>query len=270
MFPKLDDLLPDLLPLVRQLAADYQRGELDTLEGFIDRVRSWWTPERIAATDRVIPGWRAMAEHPHGGNLAHVTAVLVAMMMLPEYAALTSDQRALCEWVIVFHDIAKRREPGRRDHVHPFRSAAAAGSALAEIGFAVLGDRAAITRWSRMTADALTLNDRREAIPDFTLLPEIVAGIRALFGWETPAGMIVRGVLLHQAFTNVEEDPPAAELTLEQIPLYIDAALFPVLRVMMLADCEGWALFDLDERSMWRESTLAVFAGIARMIAYER
>lgn len=267
MFPKVTELLPELMPFIHEVAAEYASGQIDTLEAYIDRIHRWWTPERIAATDRVIPGWQAMATYPVGGNLAHVTAVLVALVLLPEYAALSPDERAISQWVVIFHDISKRRDPNARDHVHPFRSAAAAGVALAGLGFPLYADPAALDRWARHTADALTLNTKREAIPDNTQLPTITAGIRELFGWDTPAGLIVRTVLHHQSFTNVEEDPPATELTPDEMRRYFDLTLFPVLRVMMLVDCDGWALFDLDEKAMWRESTLNVFASIARLLA---
>ncbi len=266
MVPRLAGHLPELLPFARELADAYHHEVITTWEAWHERISLWWTPERLEAADRVVPGWRLMATHPFGSNLVHVTSVVVALLMLPEYAELTPEQQRLVEWIVIFHDVAKRRQPGFRDHMHTFRSAAITGGALSALGFPASGDDEAVLRWSRLTYDATTTNARGEPIPDNAKLPAITDGIRTLFGWDTSTGLIVRGVLHHQTITNIEDDPQAAELTPEEIRRYISPTLLPIMRVFYLADCDAWVLFDLDNRSQWRQSTLNVFAAVARLM----
>jgi len=266
MIPRIDDHLPDLLPFIREIAGEYERGGIKSRDVWSERIQTGWTPERIDATDHVVPGWRAMIEHPYGMNLVHINSALVALMLQPEYRALSADQKTLIEWIVLFHDVAKRRIPTQRDHVHTFRSTALAGAGIAALGFPMLGDNDALAAWSRLTHDAITTNAGGEPIPDNRLLPQITDGIRTLFGWDTPAGLILRGVLHHQAITNVQVDPQAAPLSPNDVLLYVNPPLFPLLRSMMLADCDAWTLFDPDYKAIWREETLGVFANVARLI----
>ena len=102
MIPQLEAHLPELLPFARELVDDYHRETITTWEAWHERISMWWTPERLDLADRVIPGWRLMAEHPFGSNLVHVTSVVAALLMLPEYAQLTPNQQRLVEWIVIF------------------------------------------------------------------------------------------------------------------------------------------------------------------------
>jgi len=48
---------------------------------------------------------------------------------------------------------------------------------------------------------------------------------------------------------------------------YFDKELTPLLRVMHLADGEGWLLFDPENREPGRVDTLAVFERVERLIS---
>ncbi|MBE2268992.1 MAG: hypothetical protein IAE80_12240 [Anaerolinea sp.] len=270
--PRIDDHLPELMPFIRELAAAYHADEvthaqhtLDDREKLVMRVRAFFTPERMEAFERVIPGWVEMASYADGITLIHEMSVLVALVLLPEYKTLSAEQQRLSEWIMLFHDVEKKLR-GKRDHVHPFRSAANAGRTLGALGFEVYGDADQIDAWARVLSNAIKLNGNGEEIPDNSYLPEITDGIRALFGWDTPGGLIVRGVLFHQIIDNIEEYPQAAPLTVDEVRRYINAPLFPVLEVVMLADSDAWALFDLERRARWREETHNVFANLSRML----
>jgi hypothetical protein len=95
-------------------------------------------------------------------------------------------------------------------------------------------------------------------IPDNRYLPPIVDGIDRLFGVDTPAGLILRAILLHTAVTVLAQWPQAAPLTEAEEARYLDAALLPLLKMMMLADSDGWELFT-GNREPFRAETLAVF-----------
>ena len=61
--------------------------------------------------------------------------------------------------------------------------------------------------------------------------------------------------------------PTPAPLTEEEIRQYIDPDLLPLLKVMMLADNEGWSLFDPEIRARQRNDTLKAFEKVERLIA---
>jgi hypothetical protein len=64
----------------------------------------------------------------------------------------------------------------------------------------------------------------------------------------------------------VKEWPQAAPLSDREITKNIDRDVLPLLRVMMLADNEGWALFYPDARSVQRAETLQAFDRLSGMI----
>jgi hypothetical protein len=54
---------------------------------------------------------------------------------------------------------------------------------------------------------------------------------------------------------------------MEEAQRYINTSLFPLLRVMMLSDNEGWSLFDPETRSRQRRDTLAAFEKVSELIS---
>src|SRR4030095_15527113 len=97
-------------------------------------------------------------------------------------------------------------------------------------------------------------------------LPGILQGIQQLFGQNTPATLIIKTILLRISLHVDDNYPTPAPLTKEELRQYIDSDLFPLLRVMMLSDNEGWSLFNLETRARQRRDTLAVFQEIERLI----
>lgn len=55
-------------------------------------------------------------------------------------------------------------------------------------------------------------------------------------------------------------------MTEDEVRRFIGQELFPLLRVMMLVDNEGWSLFDAKVRARQRRDTLDVFAKIEARI----
>jgi hypothetical protein len=125
-----------------------------------------------------------------------------------------------------------------------------------------------IQPWSEYTLRAFIDNGNDSApTPDNRKLPQILQGIDLLFGQDTPAALIVRTVLLHISLHVDDQYPTPAPLTQDEARRYITSDLFPLLRVMMLSDNEGWSLFDTERRKQQRRDTLAVFAEVQKLIS---
>jgi hypothetical protein len=57
----------------------------------------------------------------------------------------------------------------------------------------------------------------------------------------------------------VQDYPQSAPLTANEINIYVDDSLRPLLKAMMLSDNEGWVLFYPEVRLKQREETLDAF-----------
>lgn len=266
--PRVETQLPAYMQLVDHLAAQVQRGTLTGWAAFAPLVRAFFTPARLAEVEHVVPGWGEMARHAKQQTLIHVTSVLVALRLLPEYQQATALQQAVMDWMVLFHDVAKIPRPGQHDFVHGFRSAAITGRALANVGFPVTDAYApSIDEWATLTHHAVVYRaDLDETIQDNRQLPAILAGIDRLFGASTPAGWIVKGVLLHMSIANDPDYPTLAPLTDDEIQQIIDTAFLPLLKMMMLVDTDGWDLFDPVTHQRHRQQTLDVFERIGMLI----
>ena len=67
---------------------------------------------------------------------------------------------------------------------------------------------------------------------------------------------------------NVVDDwPQAAPLTAEEVKRYIKKDMIPLLKVMMLADNEGWSLFYPEDRLKQRDETLKAFEKVDNIIS---
>lgn len=266
--PQVERVLPELSQFVAQLEAQYQRGSIAGWQAFGQQVRDFFTPEAMDRVERFVPGWRQMASHAEQQTLIHVTSVLVALRLLPEYQAAASEQQRLMAWMVLFHDLAKIPKPGQHDYVHGFRSAALSGKGLAQAGFPVTAAYPGlIDAWVTLTYTAVVFrDDLQEDMQDNRKLPAIMSGIDRLFGAQAPAGLIVKGALLHLSVATDPEYPTVAPLTDNEIQQYLDADFCPLLKMMMLVDADGWNLFDPATRQRHRQLTLAVYDHIGRLI----
>lgn len=268
-FPEMAALLPELMQFSAQLATALERGEIDGWPDFSQRVRAFFTLEMMAEVERYVPGWGAMAAHSNQQTLIHVTSVLTALRLLPEYQQAAAQQQALMAWVVLWHDIAKVPRPGKHDYVHGFRSAAQAGRGLAQTGFSLVErDEKILADWCALTHDAVIYDeDLQEWIQDNRRLSEIVAGIDRLFGAHTPAGWIIRAVLLHISLVTDPDYPIPAPLRDAELRRFMGAEALPLLKMMLLVDADGWMMFDTQEQTRIRRETLDVFARIAGEIS---
>ncbi len=266
--PQVETLLPELAQFISQLVTQHQKDAMNNRRGFDAQVREFFTPNIMDKIERVVPGWSEMAACANQQTLIHITSVLTALHLLPEYKQATSEQQALMEWMVLFHDVAKIAHVSKRDHVHAFRSAAITGKALRQLGFPVTAAYAGlIDSWVTLTHNAVVYRaDLQEIVQDNRKLSQIVLGIDRLFGVQAPAGLIVKGVLLHISIVANLDYPNVAPLTDEEVQRYIDTASFPLLKAMMLVDNNGWNLFFPENQQRYRQQTLAAFDKIGALI----
>jgi hypothetical protein len=267
-FPSLESHLPDMMDFVSALAQDYQAGDIDSWPIMAERVHLFFTPDRLNKVDALVPGWRNMASYAAGATLVHVTSVLTALLLCPEFQHASHTQQALMKWVVFFHDIAKEVHRGRRDFTHGFRSAAMTGATLPGIGFAVTAEYDHLIKdWIALTNSAMIKRGKKPVyVQDNRRLPEIINGIERMFGYHTPPALIVKTVLFHMSINVLKEWPQATSLTETEIRQYLDLELLPLLKVMMLVDNDSWAFFDPPTKEHYQQETLDVFRELRRII----
>jgi hypothetical protein len=268
--PVFDDCFPDLNQFILELVNAYEAGRMRSWDDLDVRVKAFFTHERMEQMESVLPGWQKMASYSDGITLVHVTCVFVGMLMLPEFQSLTPGQKQLAKWIVLFHDIDKVHIAGKKDTMHAFRSGVQAANLLPRFGFPTRQKyHERIGQWSQYTAQAFAVNDADATPkPDNLKLPGILIGIDNLFGRNTPAALITKTALLH---ISLHIDPfysTPSPLTDDEIKRYIDPDLFPLLRVMMHADNEGWALFDPETRTQRRNDAQTAFAKIEQIITH--
>jgi len=268
-FPSFDIYLADLNQFILELAEAYNAGKIRSWDDLEEKVNAYFTPERMEHTDTLVPGWRKMAFSSDGVTLVHVMCVFLGLVMLPEFQNLSPEQQQLAKWIVLFHDVEKAHVRGKKDLTHAFRSAVLAARRLKTLGFITTEEHESLLNsWSELTANAITKSDESsDYIQDNRKLPSIVEGIGRMFGENTPATLITEGVLLHMSIDVVEDYPQAAPLRDEEIKRYVNTDLLPLLKVMMLADNEGWVMFYPEDRLKQRNQTLKVFENVERLIS---
>jgi hypothetical protein len=268
-FPAFDECLPELNRFILELVEAYESGQIDSWDGLEEKVTAYFTPARMEQMESLVPGWQKMASYSDGITLVHVMCVFLGMLMLPEFGELTAEEKNMAKWIVLFHDLDKKAGKGARDLIHGFRSAVRAAKQLPHVGFPVTAEYGRlIDSWSESTYAATKLSAASaEPVQNNDRLPEILIGIERMFGPDTPAARIVNTVLLHMSINVVREWPQAAPLTELEIKSYITIRVAPLLKCMMLADNEGWSLFDPETRAQQREDTLKAFREVEQLIS---
>lgn len=259
--------LPELFDLVDSLANQTDIGTLKNWDEFELQVREFFTLAQMRKVEEFVTGWERMASYADGITLIHVISALVGLVQLPEYKSALPEERQIMEWIILFHDIGKQILPeGGRDAVHAFRSAAMTARGLQSNGF-VQVDENRLVEWCNLTQSAVKVDERTgQEVQDNNRIDLICAGVENLFRQNSPAALILKGVMFHMSINVVADWPQPAPLDDRSVPKYVGTELLPYLKVMMLVDSEAWSLFDLDTKTKYRQETLAVFERISVLI----
>lgn len=268
-FPSFDVEFEEINQFILMLVDEYRDGKIRSWDELDKRVKVFYTPERMNAIEAKTTGWMKMASYSDGITLTHVTCVFLGMFMSPEFLALNAEQQQFSKYIVLFHDIDKVHISGKRDNTHAFRSGVVATKVLRGIGFPVTENfNDTIHFWSEYTNSAVTdhPNSPGEQILDNTKLPGIIKGVEKMYGKGTPAALIIKGVLFHMCVQVVKDWPQPSPLTDDEIEMYIDHELLVLLRVMHLADNDGWMLFEL-ERESYVSETLESFERVIGLIS---
>ena len=266
--PSFDDHLSFLDQFILDLVDDYHAGEIISWDALDKKVKTFFTPERMEQTEALVPGWKKMASYSDGTTLTHVMCVFLGVYMMPEFQALTPEGKQIAKWIVLSHDLDKFHISGKKDTMHAFNSGVLTAKILPKFGFPITEKyHELIHSWSEQTLHAFITRDGDTAPkPDNQKLPEILGGIDQLFGEDSPATLITKVVLLHISLNIDVLYPTPAPLTDEGIKRYITPSLFPLLKVMMMGDNEGWALFEPEDRKRQYEDAVAAFQKVERII----
>jgi hypothetical protein len=267
--PSFDERFPELDWFNHELVQLYQAGKINAWEDLESQVKDFFDRSRMDQMESLVPGWGRMASYTDGITLVHVMCVFLGMYMLPEFSRLSEDQQQIMKWVILLHDIDKSHVRGKKDSMHAFNSGVVTANRLPGVGFPCTEMYPKlIGSWSEYTTLAFIPGEGDTSpTPDNRKLPGILQGINQMFGEDTPAALIVRTVLLHISLHVDDQYPTPAPLSMDEAQLYVGPNLFPLLRVMMLADNEGWSLFDAETRARQRRDTLNAFEKIEKLIS---
>jgi len=268
-FPTFDIEFEKLNQFILTLVEEYDEGTIKSWDDLEERVRAFYTPEKMDYIEAKAPGLKKMSSYSDGFTLTHVTCVFLGMFMLPEFQALSTEQRQIAKWIILFHDIDKFHIHGKKDSMHAFNSAVVAAKILPAIGFPMTDDYdTEIHSWSEFTLNAFTMEDGDPAPkPDNRRLPEILLGIEQLFGKNTPACLIVKTALLHISLNVDKNYPTPSPLTEAETKEFISTSLLPLMKVMMLSDTEGWSLFEPEVREQQITDAMEAFERVERLIS---
>ena len=267
--PSFDKEFQALDQFILKLVDEYNAKKIASWEDLDERVSSYFTPERMDEIEAKAPGWKKMASYSDGITLTHVMCVFLGMFMLPEFKRLSEEQQEIAKWIILFHDIDKVHIRGKKDMMHAFRSGVAAAKILPTLGFSVSDTyHDLIDTWREFTMNAFTIEDGTSIPkPDNQRLPEILAGIEGLFGENTPACLIVKVALLHISLNIDVHYPTPSPLTEYEIRQFVSPVLFPLLKIMMLSDTEGWSLFEPEVRAQRIRDAYTAFERVEKLIA---
>jgi len=238
------DYVPELMTAVDAITKANRANHYKSWQDIATDVRDRFTEEHMAAIEAKVPGWQTMAGYDNGQTLIHVNCVFLSFYNSHFMSIMSNTDRRLLEWVILFHDLAKIARPGVRDLTHAFRSTVMAAQHLPLAGFPTLPDYDLIfADWGQLTITAVVTRDQKQ-IQNNRKLPQILAGIEAMFGPDSEATFILKAILLHHSFSPVADWPNPANLTNEEIDATIDLPLWHILGPMLYVDSDAWQLYD--------------------------
>lgn len=264
--PTVEEYLPELMRFIRKLSESYVHGSVTSWDALTSEVAAFFDHSRQAEIEQALPGWGEMAGYADGLTQAHTISVMIAIMTSPEYESASVKTKHQMEWSGLLHDISKRVVKGQPDLTHAFRSGAQAVYSLLNAGF-WHQEYSDLESWIDLTKHAVKEENGRET-QDNRKLPEILAGMGAIFGGNQDALIILKAILFHWSFTTIKEWPCASPITPAEVQAYLDDELLQVLGVLILADSDSWNLFDYETKERYREEIAEALTEISTTLAH--
>ncbi|HJN51811.1 MAG: hypothetical protein QGI68_18805 [Pseudomonadales bacterium] len=266
-FPRFDRALPALAAFIRDLTASIQTREIDT-EGKAERaIKEFFTQQQLNNLAQVAPAWNDLLEYEGARTLCHVVTALASLPYYPEYNEASQVQQTIIAWALLYHDIAKRSKHAK-DHGHAFRSAVAAARSLPLIGVDLPESyHSGIDGWSELTLAAIGDGTTDGNHVDNRTLPHILEQLDAMLAQDSASSRIVKIILFHHSITTVTDWPQPNPLSDTEILQYFDSELLHLMRIMLLADSDGWELFHASTCHAYRLETRGVFDRLRQAIA---
>lgn len=268
-FPSFEEKMPFLDQFILELVEAYHTVKINSWDELDREVKTFFTSERMQQMEALVPGWKKMASYSDGITLTHVICVFLGVYIMPEFQALTPEEQQIAKWIVLLHDLDKFHIHGKKDTMHAFRSGGLAARILPSFGFPITEKYDKLIQpWSELTHQAFVAGGEDAAPrPNNRKLPEILTGIDQLFGEDTPAALITQTALLHISLNVDPNYPTPSPLTETELKRFITPKLLPLLRVMMLGDTEGWALFAPQDRVRQMKEAREIFQQVEKLIA---
>lgn len=258
-FPRFDVVLPALAGFIRELSEKIDSGEVDSglkAERVID---SFFTREQIGKLEKVAPGWSKLIDYDARKTLHHVVTAMASLPFYPEYRKASESRQTILTWAVLNHDIGKRAK-FERDRGHAFRSAVVTARNLPLTGVELPADyQTMIDRWSSLTLEAAQHRTKDGVQVDNKRLPRILHQLDKMLGEKSSSNRIIKIILLHHSINILKDWPQSDPLTEAEVLRLVDRELLQILRIMMLADNDGWELFHAQHCPAYRSETRAVF-----------
>lgn len=234
--------LPEFWEFAKRISIDLANGRFPTKDSLLQQIQPLLYQDFVEKTNKVIPGWKTIANLNNGETVLHTFLVFTLCLNLDEYLLADEQTRSEIEWAAILHDLDKKI--ARQDTAHPFRSAAVVSQIMPTLGFELLPNvsKADIEAWGNLVLAAQRLDGAR-MIHDHVLLREIVKGLHHCWGSNTSASRILKSVLFHQSLPTLKEWSNPVLLTDEELSFSLSLNDMNVLGALMIADSDSWAIF---------------------------
>lgn len=261
-FPRFDVALPALAGFIRDMTRRIQLHEIDTTGKAERLIDDFFTAEQLNRLDEVALGWSELNDYDGRKTLYHVITALASLPFYPEYNNASTLQQTMISWAVLYHDIAKR-SAFEKDCSHSFRSAVIAAQSLQLTGVALPETYYTdLESWSELTLKAV-----KGSKVDNQSLPVIMDQLDSMLGQHSASNRIVKIILLHHSIDILKDWPQSDPLSETEVMQMFDVELLQLMRIMLLADSDGWELFHADTCQHYRVETRAVFDRLQKLIA---
>jgi hypothetical protein len=244
--PTLPERLPRIWTLAQEVADALKAGTYTRWPSLLARLEILTEPGWIDEVDNLAPGWRKIATIKTGITAKHTLLALAICLNLPEYA--TANENTCCEieWAALLHDLDKEYPAnGKKDASHAFRSAAMAARVLPGLGFPLQpgANFSELDQWASLLIASQRAVDGQN-VHDHTHLPQILSGLRHLWGDETPANRILKAILFHQSLPTLVDWTNPVLLNDDELHAALTLRDMDVLGPLLIADSDAWNIFD--------------------------